>query len=137
MKSHNYLQSISLWSLSHEGSKSTRIYEETLDQTTVANNHFEQFSPFFWSQKLFCYVCFAVQIRHKHFRQNKPYCFHVTFVINWLLLLLTQIIAGVYNAEIGKCFTIESNFYIIKSTTKIDENFSEKKCSIWILVDKN
>lgn len=35
----------------------------------------------------------------KHFRRNKPYCFHVTYVINWLLLPLTQIIAGVYNAK--------------------------------------
>lgn len=101
-------------------------------QTTIPNT----FPPFFRSQSLFCFVCFAVQIRHKHFPQNKPYCFHVTYVINWLLLLLTQIIAGVSNAEIGKCFTIESNFYIIKSTTKIDENFP-KKCSICIFVDKN
>ena len=31
--------------------------------------------------------------------KNKSYTFHVTYAINWLLLPLTQIIVGVYNAK--------------------------------------
>lgn len=149
-KRHN-LFAIDLFesSLEHEGS-------ETHERASVSSQMPLHRFPLCISQSVmsvgyyYCYFFFFyfVVVPHKsdkHFRQNKPYCFHVTYVINWLLLLLTQIITGVYNAKIDKSFTI----YIIKSSRTEDKKKKKnsfikmrRKKSLYIfssvvLVDRN